>query len=135
MADGTTGRNMTGQLLSNFLGSNLHGELESLGENHPMAPQLLLLSSQRHWLDLVLLSLSHCQPMVPRLLLLSNFPTSKLVERLKTLSQSHPMVPQLLLLSPLLHWLDLALLSMSHCHPMIPRLLLLSNFPGSKLSR
>ena len=78
-----------------------------------------------HWLDLVILGLSHCFPMVPRFMLLSNLPAKKLAGKLQSFGQTHPLVPQLLLLSPLLGWLDLVLLSLGHCHPMVPRLLLL----------
>ena len=78
-----------------------------------------------HWLDLVILGLSHCFPMVPRFMLLSNLPAKKLAGKLQSFGQTHPLVPQLLLLSPLLRWLDLVLLSLGHCHPMVPRLLLL----------
>ena len=67
-----------------------------------------------HWLDLVILGLSHCFPMVPRFMLLSNLPAKKLAGKLQSFGQTHPLVPQLLLLSPLLHWLDLVLLSQTH---------------------
>ena len=78
LADGTTGR-------------KLAGKLQSLGQSHPMVPQILLLSPMLHWLDLMLLSLDQC----------------------------HPMVPRLLLLSPLLHLRHLVLLSLGQCHRVV----------------
>ena len=58
-------------LAEGTIGRKLAGNLQSLGQSHPMVPQILLLSLLLHLRNLVLLSLGHCHSMVPRLLLLN----------------------------------------------------------------
>ena len=72
-ADGTTGK-------------RLAGKLESFGQHHLVLPQVLLLSSLLHWLDLVLLSLCHSLSTVPWFLLLCNIRGGKLSKKLEGLA-------------------------------------------------
>ena len=97
---------------------------------------IVLLRGLLHWLDLVILGLSHCYPMVTRLVLLSSqtYPMQKLKLNLVLfhLLGIHVHQPGI---ASLLHWLDLVremilgklqsfsqthlvLLSLGHCHPM-----------------
>ena len=55
LAEGTTGR-------------KLAGNLQSLGQSHPMVPQILLLSPLLHLRNLVLLSLGQCHSVLSNLL-------------------------------------------------------------------